>query len=98
MALAVYQNRSQCFGFVHSCKRILGITDGELKPYRGEAERTEYCPICGHKMDFVDYITLNELLDQGLPFVISFYHNGYRRFEFWKKKGRGGGLNGGAGR
>ena len=98
MALAVYQNRSQCFGFVHSCKRILGITDGELKPYRGEAERTEYCPICGHKMDFVDYITLNELLDQGLPFVISFYHNGYRRFEFWKKKGRGGGLNGGEGR
>ena len=98
MALAVYQNRSQCFGFVHSCKRILGVTDEELKPYRGEAERTEYCPICGHKMDFVDYITLNELLDQGLPFVISFYHNGYRRFEFWKKKGRGGGLNGGEGR
>jgi hypothetical protein len=93
-ALAIYQNRSQCFGFVHSCKRILGVSEEELKPYRGEAERTEYCPICGHRMEFIEYITLNELLDQGHPFVISFYHNGWRRFEFWKKKGKGGGLNG----
>jgi hypothetical protein len=89
MALALYQNRSQSFGFVHSCKKLLGVTDDQLKPYRGES-RKEYCPFCGSELEFVDYLTMMDFLKEGNPFIITFYHNGYRRFEFWKKKGRGG--------
>jgi hypothetical protein len=90
MVLALYQNRSQSFGFIHSCIRVFGITDSDLvrllKSYKG-ASKTEYCMLCGSKLEFVGYLSLMDFLREGNPFVITFYYNGYRRFEFWKKRG-----------
>jgi len=89
--LAIYQTRHESFGFVHSCKRVLGISEEELRLLRDES-KTEFCPICGSKMDLDGLLLLSDLLDAHDRFVFMYYHNGYFRYEFWKKKGKGGDL------
>jgi hypothetical protein len=92
--LCAYQTRYESFGFVHSAKRLFNVDIKDLR----KTEMCEYCPVCGHPLVFVERITLPEFLKQNDRFVMVFYHNGCWRYEFWKKKGRGGGLNGGEGR
>jgi len=96
-ACLLFINKRILYGSMKRWRKRFNISNDELKALWQRLRENRglgYCPFCGNPLEFIGVYSLNELLDSFGKVVFYFYFKGLWRFEFWKKKGRGGGLNG----